>query len=38
MGLKSQQMDVVTPPGGKRNQRLAPGRKKDIAPGTLQKT
>jgi hypothetical protein len=27
MGLKAQQMDVVTPPGGRGNQRLAPGKK-----------
>jgi hypothetical protein len=32
-GAEIPQMDVVTPPGGKRNQRLAPGRKKDVAPG-----
>jgi hypothetical protein len=35
MGMKSQQMDVVTPPRGKRNQRLALGIKKDVAPETL---
>jgi hypothetical protein len=35
MGLKAQQMDAVTPSVGKRNQRLAPRRKKDVAPGTL---
>jgi hypothetical protein len=26
-------MDVVIPPRGKRNQRLAPRRKKEVAPG-----
>jgi len=38
MGMKAQQIDVVTPPGGERNPRLAPERKKDIALGTLRQT
>jgi hypothetical protein len=37
MGLKAQQIDAVTPPGGKRNHRLAPGRKKNVALGTLRR-
>jgi hypothetical protein len=35
MGMKAQHMDDVIPLGEKRNQRLALGRKKDVAPETL---
>jgi hypothetical protein len=35
MRLKAQQMDFVIPPRGKRNQRLAPRRRMDVAPRAL---
>jgi hypothetical protein len=37
-GVEIPQMDVVTPPGEGRHQRLAPGRKKDVALETLWQT